>query len=547
MNWLSETTADALRALQGAGQPAYLLDYDVLHAYSFSAASEPVTASAVTYLLHHGDVRCWVGPGTALEIIRTVNRVVQDQGAARLLENIASGKRLDINQLTGEYERLRRRIQRVARKGIASHRGEDMFGIYLLIDLLARHDIDMLDVPIDMDAMVALSTSLDALRPRRSENNFADALNYATVIASRERSLHTEVLWLLTNSQPLFNERLLSSTNSRLAISRDVPTALYSAIAFDYTDNYQDLVKRTLDRTQLASTLRTDIIRNTLVSRHEQTVTDTQLTQAVVADRITRPVRLALTQLADLVSDPIVLRAQEVFDDLDVVKVNIAKQRGSYEGILSSDARMMEFLYDLGQVIERGSTALGDLWKGAIDVSDETFGDVVRRSLFLKGPRTTGDPIVVMERHGVAKPSPTYVLNWQGGRDSDLVLKAMSAAYQNHGVNEVTAIFGFDDNEDPFAWRIELPLRSEDLKEMSSTRGVVWWVRLHREDLFGLFADLVSDDVETNAMTVGLVGSNLTGHHIVDLQSRTGSHFILGEWLLRALADFGIDGREVSN
>lgn len=553
--WLQETSNDARRAAHFGLLPTYLIDFQVLYVYAFIAERFPAAASGANYLLRHTEVDLRIGPGTAFELLEEINDVFESKAATRALRGLRDAASRGSEEIYGPLNDVIGHLLDLLNK-TAAKKGRGPFGIYLLSSLISEGRIGMLDMSVanlDFDLVKSLSASLDAMRPRFPRSNFADALNYAAVIDSRTRREQGEQLapslYLLTNSQPLFNERLLpAGTGSAVQhpISRDLSTALYSALAFEHSESPLALAELTLDHSLRAAHLRALLIRHELEHGYVGHVTEHQLAHAAASNRLTDDTRTALTELADLLSDPIILHTQEIFDDLNVVAANISKQRGEFEGIVASSSRLMEFLIDLGNMVKAGTFAVSGASTAALRYEDLDFGKYSKRRIFLQYSKTK-DPILTLEKHRGGGGHPNFIVNWPSSQDSELVLRSFNDAYANHGIKEVEATFGFQKSSgaesDIERWRVGLPLEISDLASLANDeRGVVCWIRMDAPGSFSLFADIVSHDPGQSSMIVGVGGRDLIAEHVARLHEETSSRYILTEWVVSALREYGILG-----
>lgn len=541
--WLQEANDDARRAVRFGSLPSYLVDYEILFTYAFSAQRQPEAASGISFLLDHSDTQLWVGPGTALEMLEEIERRLRSREYAKTLRRVwrAFERGARGEELSGPLTSVMSSVSDALTSDLEVASGG--FGLYMLTDLMRTGRLNMFTMTaadLDLTLVSNLAASLDLLRPRFTRSNFADALNYAAVLSSREvADEHGPTLFLLTNSQPLFNERLLPTTGQiRHPISRDVSTALYSALAFSHAESPLDLVERTLEHSLNAASLRTTLIREELNSDYYSPVDEDSLLHAAATNELTPDTRSALTELAQLLSDPIVLHAQDIFDDLQIVETNMAKQRGEFDGTVRSTSRLFDFLIDLGRIIEAGVTAIEDAADVALVVNTMEHLGFVEHRIYLRELDSSG-PAATVEIHADPDGGSQFVINWPGAQDSELILDAFNDAYSRHDTSTVVGIFGFE--SDAEAWRVELPLTIDDLSKLANDeRGVVWWLRIDCPGLFSLFADLVADEASLTSMIVGVGGRDLDADHVCDLHSRTSSRYLRPEWLLATLERLGV-------
>jgi hypothetical protein len=548
---LSDTNEDARLVARGYERPSYVVDFELLFSYAFSAQIAPSAASGVAYLFHQRGSRLMLGPGTAIELLRAINRAFEESVSGRTLARLSA---LDARTWTQAPEMVDDLMSRLRQgRGRYKRRPDDpdSFGLFLLSSLFSESGFQFLDFEAIVDSVDAVkdyAASLDNLRPRRPENNFADALNIVAVLQRRTAEKHAlEQPYLLTNSQPLFNERFIGfvgeSAHPLEALSRDVATALYSFLAFDHAEDAFDLADRTLEQTIRVAHLRADLVRLDLEQRRLSPSSSLRrgsvddLARAVASNSLDDRSRETLLELGDLLADPIILRAQEILDDIEVVEANIAKQRGEFEGVVASDARTIEFLIGLASIARRGSDSVAGAWRAAFEMQDQAFGAYSRRTLFQREGRTTDNGVLVLEHHVDVSGESHYLLNWPGGRDAALLVNAFSQACVRHHITVARITFGLE--ESAAIYEVELPLTTTDLGQVAKDHGIVWWLRFDTDD-FVLFGDLVSDSAGagSGALMVGLSGSRLDPTHVVDLHQKTSTHYILDDWLEEILSEF---------
>jgi hypothetical protein len=551
---------DARRMVQSGRRPGYIIDFQLLFRHMFPSDDHPEWEQEFIYLFSRPQTRFIIGPGTHAEIDRfllTRGLVIDSEGTLTR-KSSSSGERVEPSEIADA------RIQ---------------LALSRLSDLLAQPNVEpyacVVDEP-DVDK-AALDTAFAALEKRRRrasrEANRADALNWAAVVYLRDAPRDRDLLfypYLLTATRPLLDERRWSP-GTAVPISREPAEVIYTEVLFDhFGENVHEALNHTVEMSMEASALEKELKFSPSLLRPDE-YSEPQAWENVIEDgRVGDRLRSQLHGLAQFVSDPVVRKTQQIYDNLRLTAASSSQQ--DREASESSPTAISTKLFDLIVGINAalaarrsGSEGLASLWKRVLDVQSTQQTGFATHTILDAGSSYV---YLAVEVHMREHHAPLFIFRWPSSLDATRVLEAFSNAFERHGIQSVDLAVGMP-GRILAPLEAELPLSLTDLVEFARTQSAarletrqlvgggvppqydghlidevaemisesdprpdVAWLRMDSEP-FDLYADLISRPPRDPL--IGLFEQNVNVDHVVDLYLQTSARYSFRAWLTEAI------------
>jgi hypothetical protein len=552
---------DALRMGLSGRRPGYILDFQLLFRHMFPAADHPEWEQELVYLFSRPQTRLIIGPGTIAEIDRFLTaRGLQIDSDGQLTSSDASARTTgDAANVGGA--RTQAAIQRLA-------------------ELLARPNVEpyarVVDsVAVDQSAYETAYAALERRRRRASiEANTADALNWAAVVHLRHSLKDLDLPfypYLLTATRPLLDERRWSA-GIDAPISREPSEVIYTEVLFDcFGDNAHEALNHTVEMSLEASNLEKDLKFSPSLLRPEEYEAVPEWETVVSEGRVGERLRNQLHGLAQFVSDPVIRRTQQIYDNLRITAESSLQQSAEVALPLQSpvSTKLFDLIVGINAALSAkrtGSEGLAALWSTVLEVHRSDRDGFV---LFEVTDRGSSYHYLAVERHETEQSPPLYILRWPSSLDAERVLTAFSDAFARHSVGTVDMSVGLQgrilsplEADLPIALSDILQLIAEEqavteqqqvtehavagpepggvatiieVEEMIREREPgpeIAWLRMNAEP-FDLYADVVSRPPRDPL--IGLFQNEVNVEHVVDLFLRTSARYSFRAWLTEGI------------
>lgn len=586
---LESSHQDARRQLQDGYSPSYVVDFQLLYRYMYDWANRPDWSAELEYLLARDDATLLIGPGTALEILGQLRRVV-GTAAPHVYASLPEWTTLDHLEehlASGEPAYLARSLPQTLR-GLLEKAEDEVVALFRLSRLLEHQNLyfydDLVDEPgINQRAFDATRSVLDSLRPTSDHANLADALNFGVVVHIREtqeRNARCGYPYLLTSTTPLLDERQfwesVDDLRLRSTVSRDPLSAIYSHVLFEEFPDPASAARHTMNRAYQAAALEYDLRQIELASAeyeirrprrgrrkrgHEIEVARSELYSA------SETLRERIPSLADFVSDLVVQKTQQVYDSAELTDINLAQLKGDVSRHVNSPRRLFDLVLGIASALERsGQETAGptdDTWASAIQTlraeregyrviefvprpAGEVGTPYLRAEIHYgsgqegassfrnESPRATesrATPPREASNNTAIRPDTYCVLSWPSSIEIDRLLSSFSDGFLRHRVREADLIVGT--RSGPEFLVAELPIDLNDLMPLLAHDGdEALWIRMESPG-FDLYADVIS---EAGALTyVGVLSDSPDMRHVAELFEVSSARYLFPPWVRKML------------
>jgi hypothetical protein len=528
-------------ALKGL-RPAYLLDFDLIFAYVFQPEERPDWAIELGYLFEHDDTTFLIGPGTEYEIRQFMNVAGFMSRPDGPPEDLFPD-RVDRQAYGLDHETIRAGLEKLIQMMEAPN-------VQWYSDIVANWD---LDEDVFERAMSKLGTRRgDRVRPHI---NRADALNWTAVVHLRQNvdlpewSLYP---YLLTATRAILE---VSSSSSEIAdpVSRSPSEAIYTEVLLDVFDDPIKAANHTIKMAVEAGNLNRRLRQTPAFLSPQDFEDEPEWERVVEQHRVTRDLQGELEDLARFFSDPVIKETQRIYDNAQLLSINVEQQRGpAIRNVGESPRKLFDLIVEVSAALgaAREKSGLADLWKLVLaleaDESDQrtTYELIERYGKGRKTPYLVADHCSLRDEEAVPVGEDVqFVLRWPSSLDSEAVIASFSRAFARHGVEEVGLVVGTDHAIEHF--EVEIPFTLEEVVsaicEECDANGhalgpaQLRWVRVGA-DIFDLYADISPPDLARDPI-IGVFVDDLNLVHLEELYARTSARYLLPVWFRRALEE----------
>ncbi|HEV2755996.1 MAG TPA: hypothetical protein VG318_09500 [Actinomycetota bacterium] len=519
---------DAKRLAEFSLSAAYVVDYQLLHRYMFPLEGKPEWIAELDYLFDDPKTSFFVGTGTLLEILHRVRK--------------STGIDLTAVQVP-DYDLYASFIQGAMVKLSDTTVGDAITrALTRLHDLINRpHFSYVPDVsPIDNpDVEAAFLTAFDIfqrIRPGKYFPNIADALNFADVVKVRKTNEDVNVFpYYLTDTIPLLNETVwahdpvVEAWGFEATITRTPLAAIYSKILLELESNPASAAEYALRLILRAGTsefnLRSSDKYRSVISERSETFLAERQPEGAPSEIVKQ-----LRHLSDFVSDPLISRAQDLYDASRLAETNWEAVREGTAPAVEPTRRVFDLVIaisgSLSEKLRRGA-AFHDVWRNVVKVTVDTDSpgrSTARYCETVKSRRAYLEAEFYLEEK-------FWIFRWPTALNLEQILDRFILTLAREDAEAAVLHVGLSDQVQAF--NAKFPVTLDDLKSALGDASI-YWIRFSHHSI-DLYADIVMTS-EANPI-VGVFKRDPDIEQLLDLYEATSSRFLFRSWLREMFED----------
>ena len=552
LKWLAEyqrviesAQLDSHRRLNEDGVvPVYLVDYQELFVY-MNENWQSETLLALEYLFSRDHITFVIGPGTILEILQGLSGRLRFDFASYRGDPALIYDQILRNELPEAGDDPDWRAVLSALDNIMA-RGKELLRLSRLLNQrnfqYYKEIANLLETElIDNEVCTEVAGILDQHRRGSDRQNFADALNFATVAGMRNAAK-------LRGQFPRF-PYLLSHTNALTAaevssydtfaddmglpslVSRSPEEALYSDIVLAAEPDSNRLIEL-IDPLQSEINEARNYTRRLRVTDQHQAHSLTSISRSPGRDnermKIIGPqFRGIIEKLKQLIGDdPFAPSVTEVINQMQIALANRLQLDGQ-EAEEFTPKRLAELIEALWvSLFVKGSAqdAVAAVWNHLVVPDQPLAIPELDATVYTWRGAKTNRELLRIERY-----KDYAAITWQVGASLSKVVSRLNIAMENHNIDDATLLLGT--SEGILEAKVKGSMTTSELVE--ATDGDLRWIRCET-DAFTIYCELqLNVGVIAEA---GVISKTLDPSHMIDFIVDTTSGFFIAEWLYEAFS-----------